>query len=83
MAIGTDAIVGIPYSPLGRSLMGGMIFSTLLTLLVVPVVYALLDQLRGWALGVMGIGGAALPGPGDEGASVERESSAPVASPGP
>ncbi len=48
MAFGTTAIVGIPYAPLGRSLMGGMIFSTVLTLVVVPVAYAVLDDLRDW-----------------------------------
>jgi HAE1 family hydrophobic/amphiphilic exporter-1 len=32
--------------PLGYAIVGGMIFSTLLTLFLVPVVYTLLDGLR-------------------------------------
>lgn len=37
---------GIPYGPFGKTLVGGMITSTFLTLLVVPVVYTYLDDLR-------------------------------------
>ena len=37
---------GIPYGPFGKTLVGGMITSTVLTLLVVPVMYTLLDDLR-------------------------------------
>jgi HAE1 family hydrophobic/amphiphilic exporter-1 len=36
--------------PMAVAIMGGLISSTLLTLLVVPVVYSLLDQLSGWAV---------------------------------
>ncbi|TVR04469.1 MAG: efflux RND transporter permease subunit [Deltaproteobacteria bacterium] len=39
MAIGTSALVGIPYAPLGRAVIGGLIASTLTTLVVVPLVY--------------------------------------------
>jgi HAE1 family hydrophobic/amphiphilic exporter-1 len=46
MAAGSSEFVGIPYAPLGRTLMGGMITSTLLTLLVVPYVYVVLDDMR-------------------------------------
>ena len=56
MAFGTTAIIGIPYAPLGRSLMGGMIFSTVLTLVVVPVAYSVLDDLRAWFSRLTGLG---------------------------
>jgi HAE1 family hydrophobic/amphiphilic exporter-1 len=46
MAAGSSEFVGIPYAPLGRTLMGGMITSTLLTLLFVPYVYVVLDDMR-------------------------------------
>jgi HAE1 family hydrophobic/amphiphilic exporter-1 len=37
---------GIPYQPFGKTLVGGMITSTVLTLVVVPVCYTLFDDLR-------------------------------------
>lgn len=45
MAIGGADSVGIDYRPLGRVVIGGMIASTLLTLVVVPLFYTLLDDL--------------------------------------
>jgi multidrug efflux pump subunit AcrB len=35
-------------APMGRAIVGGVITSTLLTLVVVPVAYSLLDDLSGW-----------------------------------
>jgi HAE1 family hydrophobic/amphiphilic exporter-1 len=35
-------------APMARAVIGGLITSTFLTLLVVPVVYSLLDDLSGW-----------------------------------
>jgi HAE1 family hydrophobic/amphiphilic exporter-1 len=46
MAIGTSAIAGVPYAPLGRTVIGGLLAGTLLTLLFVPYLYTLLDDLR-------------------------------------
>ena len=46
MALGNSNLIGIPYAPLGRTLMGGLLVSTLLTLLLVPMCYTLLDDLR-------------------------------------
>jgi len=57
MAFGSTAIVGIPYAPLGRSLMGGMLFSTVLTLVVVPVAYTVIDDLRNWFYRLSGLDG--------------------------
>jgi hydrophobic/amphiphilic exporter-1 (mainly G- bacteria), HAE1 family len=46
MAVGNSKIGGLPYAPLGRTMIGGLIASTLLTLVVVPLFYTLLDDLR-------------------------------------
>jgi HAE1 family hydrophobic/amphiphilic exporter-1 len=35
-------------APMAHAIIGGLISSTLLTLVVVPVVYTYLDNLRGW-----------------------------------
>ncbi|MFT7520452.1 MAG: HAE1 family hydrophobic/amphiphilic exporter-1 [Kiritimatiellia bacterium] len=52
MAIGGSDFVGIPYAPLGRTVIGGMAAATLLTLIFVPWLYALLDYLRVWGLSI-------------------------------
>lgn len=44
MAFGKANFVGIPYSGLGRAFVGGLLSSTTLTLLVVPLFYSLLDD---------------------------------------
>ncbi|MGZ8399241.1 MAG: efflux RND transporter permease subunit, partial [Gemmatimonadales bacterium] len=38
-------------APLGRAVIGGVITSTLLTLLVIPTVYEILDNFRSWMAG--------------------------------
>ena len=48
MAIGASEIVGVPYAPLGRTVIGGLVASTILTLFVVPIFYTLIDDLRRW-----------------------------------
>jgi HAE1 family hydrophobic/amphiphilic exporter-1 len=35
-------------APMARAVIGGLITSTLLTLIVVPVVYTLMDDMAGW-----------------------------------
>ena len=45
MAVGNSNMIGMPYAPLGRTLMGGLLSSTFLTLLVVPLFYTYLDDL--------------------------------------
>lgn len=52
MAIGASEIVGVPYAPLGRTVIGGLIASTVLTLFVVPIFYTLLDDVRGFVIGI-------------------------------
>ena len=49
MALGGSEMIGMPYAPMGRAMIGGLIFSTVLTLLIVPLFYILLDDLRNWA----------------------------------
>jgi HAE1 family hydrophobic/amphiphilic exporter-1 len=58
---------GPPYYPMARAIVGGLLFSTVVTLLVLPVVYALLDDLRLHARRVVRAGrglGAIQPGLG-------------------
>ncbi len=38
-----------PYYPMARAIAGGLLFSTLVTLLALPTIYALLDDSRLWA----------------------------------
>lgn len=45
MALGSGNLIGIPYAPMGRAIVGGMLTSTFLTLIVVPVFYSLLDDM--------------------------------------
>jgi hydrophobic/amphiphilic exporter-1 (mainly G- bacteria), HAE1 family len=49
MALGGSEMIGMPYAPMGRAMIGGLMFSTVLTLLIVPLFYILLDDLRNWA----------------------------------
>jgi HAE1 family hydrophobic/amphiphilic exporter-1 len=48
MAVGTESFIGLPYAPLGRCIMGGMIASSFLTLWWVPMLYVWLDDLSDW-----------------------------------
>jgi len=45
-SIGGD---GPPYYPMARAIAGGLIFSTLVSLLVLPTIYSLLDDMSLWA----------------------------------
>ncbi len=46
MAVGKTGLIGIPYTPMGITLIGGLISSTFLTLFAVPVFYTYFDDLR-------------------------------------
>jgi HAE1 family hydrophobic/amphiphilic exporter-1 len=63
MALGNSAMIGMPYSPMGRAMIGGLAFSTVLTLLIVPLFYLMLDDLRNWAANVArsALGGTSHP----------------------
>lgn len=45
MAIGNSSFVGVPYAPMGRSVMSGLVAGTLLTLVFVPWMYTVVDDL--------------------------------------
>lgn len=44
---------GPPYFPMARAIAGGLTFSTIVTLLALPCIYSLLDDLRLWARSVV------------------------------
>jgi HAE1 family hydrophobic/amphiphilic exporter-1 len=50
-------------APMGQAVIGGVITSSLLTLVVVPVIYCYLDDLAAWARRRFGAGSAAAPSP--------------------
>ncbi len=40
---------GPPYYPMARAIVGGLTFSTVVTLLILPTIYIMLDDMRVWA----------------------------------
>lgn len=48
MAVGGAKMIGISYAPLGRTIIGGLIFSTLVSLIAVPWSYTLFDDMRSY-----------------------------------
>jgi HAE1 family hydrophobic/amphiphilic exporter-1 len=58
MAFGNASLVGVPYKPLGLAVMGGLVASTVLTLVVVPLFYTFFDDLsrtgRAWVSKTLG-----------------------------
>ncbi len=48
LAVGTSGIFELRYFPLARTVMGGLISSTVLTLIVLPTYYELFDDLAEW-----------------------------------
>lgn len=51
LCIGTTQIGGDgpPYYPMARAIVGGLTFSTIVTLVVLPSIYIMLDDLRTWS----------------------------------
>ena len=49
MAVGDAGMAGIPYKALGRVVIGGLITSSVMTLLWVPLLYTFVDDLREWS----------------------------------
>jgi HAE1 family hydrophobic/amphiphilic exporter-1 len=45
---------GPPYYPMARAIVGGLTFSTIVTLLILPRIYVLLDDWRNWSRRVIG-----------------------------
>ena len=50
LCIGTTQIGGDgpPYYPMARAIVGGLAFSTIVTLIMLPTIYVVLDDLRNW-----------------------------------
>ena len=46
MAVGSAKMIGMPYAPLGRTMIGGLAAATFLTLIIVPLFYTFFDDLR-------------------------------------
>ncbi len=46
MAVGNDGLSGMSYAPLGRTMIGGLLMATVLTLVIVPLFYTFFDDLR-------------------------------------
>ena len=44
---------GPPYYPMARAIAGGLIFSTVVSLLVLPTIYSLLDDMSLWGKRVL------------------------------
>ncbi|MFB0516638.1 MAG: efflux RND transporter permease subunit [Candidatus Neomarinimicrobiota bacterium] len=40
---------GPPYYPMARAIVGGLTFSTVVTLLILPTIYIILDDMRNWS----------------------------------
>lgn len=55
LAVGNTKIGGggPPYYPMARAIIGGLAFSTIISLVVVPYVYVLIDTLRDWFFAVV------------------------------
>jgi len=65
LAVGTTQIGGDgpPYYPMARAIIGGLAFSTLVSLLVVPALYIYFDKLAAWGRKVMRTARQNLPAP--------------------
>ncbi len=48
MAVGNTKMIGIPYAPMGRTIIGGLIFSTMVSLIAVPWAYTVFDDMRSY-----------------------------------
>jgi HAE1 family hydrophobic/amphiphilic exporter-1 len=48
LALGDSGLFEMRYFPLARTVMGGLISSTFLTLLVLPTYYTMFDDLANW-----------------------------------
>lgn len=48
MALGNAKMIGMSYAPMGRTIIGGLIFSTLVSLIAVPWAYTIFDDFRNY-----------------------------------
>ncbi|MEX0646806.1 MAG: efflux RND transporter permease subunit, partial [Balneolaceae bacterium] len=51
LCLGTTQIGGDgpPYFPMARAIVGGLLFSTVITLVILPTIYVLLDDMKRWS----------------------------------
>jgi len=58
LAVGSTQIGGDgpPYFPMARAIVGGLLFSTFVTLILLPTIYTLLDELKLWAARIISVG---------------------------
>ena len=73
LAVGTTQVGGDgpPYFPMARAIIGGLAFSTLVSLLLVPALYAYFDTLAAWGRKVMRTARAGRPSASGETPSPE------------
>jgi len=53
LTVGSTGTIGLSYKSFGYTLIGGLTTATLLTLLVVPVLYTLFEDMRDWLLAIV------------------------------
>jgi len=53
LTLGGSSSIGLSYKSFGLTLIGGLTSATLLTLLVVPVLYTVIDDVREWVLAAL------------------------------
>ncbi len=68
MALGESNFAGLPYAPMGRTVIGGLAAATVLTLVYVPLFYVWIDDLRAWAGAVWRHATGTSEGPDTQGA---------------
>ena len=48
IAVGGARLLDVSYAPMGRTMIGGLVTSTLVTLIAVPLLYTFFDDLRNY-----------------------------------
>ncbi|MFH0764884.1 MAG: efflux RND transporter permease subunit [Calditrichota bacterium] len=48
MAVGAASMVGIPYAPMGRAIIGGLLAGTIATPVAIPLAYSLIEEGKDW-----------------------------------
>ena len=48
MAVGDSSLIGIPYAPMGRAIIGGMVTATISTPVIVSLAYSYVDDFQIW-----------------------------------
>jgi len=64
LSVGTSSMLGLRYFPMARTVMGGLAASTILTLIILPLYYELVDDITVW-LRRTWMGSSAAPKPAE------------------